>query len=156
MSSDHYEWSASTSNQKLLFSFPTRVNLTTITLHYYSDSNRGLLRLWFVAVPDDFGVWDAPAGAHKYVEVAAVSHSGELAGHRNVSIEVNFNTKKVLLFKFRSALSFAVSEVEFSICRTSKPPLQFAESTIDYIILNFCSIHYKNYKYNCHYYWKCN
>ena len=45
ISSDYYEWPASTSTQQLLFTFPTRVNLTTITLHYYSDSNRGLLRL---------------------------------------------------------------------------------------------------------------
>ena len=118
MSSDYYEWSASTSAQQLLFIFPTRKILTTITLYYYSDSDRGLPRLRFVAVPDVFNVWEAPAAAYKYVEVAAVSHSGEPAGHRNVSIEFNFNTKKVLLSKFSSALAFAVSEVEFYICHS--------------------------------------
>ena len=133
ISSDYYELPASTSTQWLLFSFPTRVNLTTITLHYYSDSDRGLPRLRFFAVPDDFNVWDAPTAAHKYVEVAAVSHSGEPAGRRNVSIEFNFNTKKVLLFKIRSALAFAVSEVEFISCTTSKPALvvKFAEFPTD-------------------------
>ena len=49
-SSDYYVWNAGSSNQ-LLFIFPTRVNLTTITLHYYSDNTRGLPRLRFYAVP---------------------------------------------------------------------------------------------------------
>ena len=36
-STDYYQWSAGSAG-KLLFIFPTRVSLTTITLHYYSDS----------------------------------------------------------------------------------------------------------------------
>ena len=114
--SDYYEWSALTTTQQLLFSLPSRVKLTTVTLHYYSDSNRGLPRLRFFAVPNDFDVWDALITAYKYIEVAAVSHSGEPAGRRNVSIEFNFNTKKVFLYKYSSELAFAVSEVEFSSC----------------------------------------
>ena len=98
ISSDYYEWSASSAHQ-LLFIFPTRVNFTAITMHYYSDSDRGLPRLRFFAVPDDFDVWDAPHAAYRYVEVAAVSPGGEPAGPRNVSIEFNFNTMKVLLLK---------------------------------------------------------
>ena len=35
--SDYYEWNTGSADQ-LLFIFPTRVSLTTITLHYYSDS----------------------------------------------------------------------------------------------------------------------
>ena len=35
ISSDYYEWPASTATQQLLFSSLTRINLTTITLHYY-------------------------------------------------------------------------------------------------------------------------
>ena len=58
-SSDYYVWPAGNDGQ-LLFIFPTRVSLTTITLHYYSDSVRGLPRLRFYAAPDDFNVWDAP------------------------------------------------------------------------------------------------
>ena len=54
-SSDYYVWPAETMSQ-LLFIFPTRVNLTTITLHYYRDSVRGCPRLRFYAVPDDFDV----------------------------------------------------------------------------------------------------
>ena len=52
---DYYMWS-SKSGEQLLFIFPTRVSLTTITLHYYSDSDRGLPRLRFYAVPDDFNI----------------------------------------------------------------------------------------------------
>ena len=52
-------WSAGRGGQ-LLFIFPTRVSLTTITLHYYSDSVPGLPRLRFYAVPDDFNARDAP------------------------------------------------------------------------------------------------
>ena len=36
-SSKYYVWIAG-SNGQLLFIFPTRVSLTTITLHHYSDS----------------------------------------------------------------------------------------------------------------------
>ena len=48
-------------------------------------------------MPDDFDVWDAPTPALRHVEVAAVSPGGEPVGRRNVSIEFNFSTKKVLL-----------------------------------------------------------
>ena len=125
ISSDYYEWSASTSTHlvQLLFIFPTRVNLTTITLHYFSDSDRGLPRLVFLAVPDNFDVWDSPSAAYRHVKVAAVSPGGESAGHRCVSIKFNYNTKKVLLYKLRSAFELAVSEVAFSICTNSKPTL---------------------------------
>ena len=50
----YYEWSAGTVPRQLLFIFPTRINLTTITLHYYCDSQRGLPPLRFYAVADDF------------------------------------------------------------------------------------------------------
>ena len=111
-SSDYYVWNARREGQ-LLFIFPTRVSLTTTTLHYYSDSDRGLSRLRFYAVPDDFDVWDAPILGTPHVDVAAVSPGGEPAGRRNVSINVNFNTRKVLMYKYRSSYQFAVSEVEF-------------------------------------------
>ena len=98
---------------QLLFIFPTRVDLTTITLHYYSDSQRGLPRLRFYAVPDDFNVWDAPPGNSRYVDIAAVSPGEESAGRRNVSINVNFNTTKILMVKLGSTYQLAVSEVQF-------------------------------------------
>ena len=110
--SDYYVWTAGTRSQ-LLFIFPTRVNLTTITLHYYSDSGRGLLRLRFWAVPDDFDVWDAPTASYSYVDVAAVPPDETPSGHRNVSISTFFVTKKILMHKFSSSFSFALSEVEF-------------------------------------------
>ena len=87
--------------------------LTTITLHYYSDSVRGLPRLSFYAVPDDFDVWDLPSASYPSVDVASVPSGGEPAGHRNVSVNVNFHTKKVLMQKFSSNFALAVSEVEF-------------------------------------------
>ncbi len=119
---EYYWWSAS-SNGQLLFIFPTRVSLTTITLHYYSDNVRGLPRLIFYAVPDDFDVWDAPTSSYPYVDIAAVPQGGEPAGRRNISINVNFNTKKVLMYKYSSSFQFAMSEVEFSTCEgTSKYP----------------------------------
>ena len=111
-SSDYYVWPAVRDGQ-LLFIFPTRVSLTTITLHYYSDSDRGLSRLRFYAVPDDFDVWDAPSTDIPSVDVAAIPASGEPAGRRNVSVNVNFNTQKVLMYKSSSKFQFAVSEVEF-------------------------------------------
>ena len=112
--SDYYVWQTDeTRNYQLLFIFPTRFNLTTITLHYYSDGVRDLPRLSFYAVPDDFDVWDAPTSGYSYVDVAAVPPSGELAGHRNVSIMYYRYTSKLLLVKSASSYSFQVSELEF-------------------------------------------
>ena len=115
-SSQYYVWSAG-SNEQLLFIFPTRVSLTTIILHYHSDSVRGLSRLRFYAVSDDFDVWEAPTTSNPHVNIAAVAPDGEPAGRRKVSISVNFNAKKVLMGKLSSTYSFAVSEVEFFECK---------------------------------------
>ena len=109
-----YAWLNETRNHQLLFIFPTKVNLTTITLHYYSNSIRGLLRQRFWAVPDDFDVWDAPLSSYSYVD-APVPSGGESAhaGQKNVSFDIHVNTRKVLLVKFSSAFSIALSEVQF-------------------------------------------
>ena len=113
-SGDYYEWPPTGSNpRQLLFIFPTRVDLTTITLHYYSDSQRGLPRLKFYAAPDDFDVWDAPPGNNRYVSIATVLPGAESAGRRNVSINFNFTTRKILMVKLGSDFKLAVSEVEF-------------------------------------------
>ena len=115
-SSDYYVWLSQGSmswSSQLLFIFPTRVNLATITLHYYSSSVRSLPGLRFWAVPDDFDVWDAPLSCYSHVDVAAVSPSEESVGLKNISISFNFNTKKVLMYKFTSTCYFAMSEVEF-------------------------------------------
>ena len=109
----YYVWTTTGSAGRLLFIFPTRVSLTTITLHYYSDSVRGLPRLIFYAVPDDSDIWDELTSGNPYEGIASVLPDGEPAGHRKVSINVTFNTKKVLMYKFTSSFMFAVSEVEF-------------------------------------------
>jgi hypothetical protein len=110
----YYVWNAGRVAQ-VLFIFPTIVSLTTITLHYYSDSVRGLPKVTFYAVSDDFDVWDEPTGAPIILGTASIPRGREPAGSRNVTIKVivNFNTKKVLMIKLRSDLQFAVSEVEF-------------------------------------------
>ena len=113
--SDYYVWSAGNDGQ-LLFIFPTRVSLTNITLHYYSDSVQGCPRLRFHAVPDDFDVWDALIIGNPQADVASVPPGGEPAGRRSVSINVNFKNKKVLMYKFHSSFQLAVSEVEFFTC----------------------------------------
>ena len=121
-SNAYYVWSAGTDKRQLLFIFPTMVNLASITLHYYHDSDsiqgrsHSLPRLRFYAVPNTFDIWNTLTTSYKYVEVAAVPPGGEPAGPRNVSINVSFNTKKVLMQKFRSKFYFAVSEVQFFTC----------------------------------------
>ena len=112
----YYVWNAETVPRQLLFIFPTRVNLTTITLYYYSDSQRGLPRLRFYAAPDDIDVWNAPPGNNRYVKIAAVAPGEESAGRRNVSINVNFTTSRILMVKLGSNFQLAVSEVEFFTC----------------------------------------
>jgi hypothetical protein len=90
-----------------------------ITLHYYSDSVRGRPRLRFYAVPDDFDVLDALIIGNPHVEIVSVPPGGELAGRRNVRLNVYFNRKKTLMYKFHSSFQLAISEVEFFTC-TSK------------------------------------
>ena len=114
-SSSHYQWSAG-SNGQLLFIFSNRVSLITITLHYYSDSDQGLPKLSFYAVPDDFDIWDVPTTSNPHADVASVPPGGKPTGRRSVSINVNFNTKRILMYKFSSSFQFAVSEVEFFTC----------------------------------------
>ena len=108
--SAYYWWRVGTDEQ-LLFIFPTRISLTTITLHYYSDSVRGLPRLRFYAVPDDFDAWYAPTSGTSHVDVAAVPPDRESAGRRNVSINTNFNTTRVLMYKYSSSHAFAIYKV---------------------------------------------
>ena len=118
ISGAHYWWSRNARrNEQLLFIFPTRVSLTTITLHYYSDSDRGLPRLRFYAVPDDFDAWDESGTGIPSVDVAAISPGGGPAHRNNVSINVNLSIKKVLMYKYISSYLFAVSEVEFFKCK---------------------------------------
>ena len=116
-SSHYYVWNAQiagSSGSQLLFIFPTRVNLTTITLHYYSGNGKGLPRLRFFNVSYDFDVWDALAASYSRVDIAAVPPGGEPAGRRNVSVNVDFmNVLKVLLYKFSSSFILAASEVDF-------------------------------------------
>ena len=109
----YYVWSAGSDGQ-LLFIFPTRVSLTTITLHYYSDSVRGRPRLRFYTIGDNFNVWDSPINA-PFVGTGSIPPGGEPIGGRNVTIKVNnhFNTTKVLMSKLMSNFQFALSEVEF-------------------------------------------
>ena len=116
LATDYYVWPAESDGQ-LLFIFPTRVSLTAMTLHYYSDSDRGLPRLRFYAVPDAFDVWDRATTSYPRAEIASVPPGGESAGHRRVSINVNFNTKRVPMYKYSSSFQFAVSEVEFFTCK---------------------------------------
>jgi hypothetical protein len=111
-STSHYQWTSG-SAQQLLFIFPTRASLTTITLHYYSDSVRGRPRLRFYAVSDDFDIWDTPTSGNPYVGNPERPPGEESAGHRSHNININFNTKKVLMYKYSSSFHFAVSEVEF-------------------------------------------
>ena len=109
----HYEWSAGTEIRHLLFMFSTRVNLTTITLHYYSNNGRGLPPLGFYVVPDDFNVWNATSTSSASVTVAAIPGLPLTPGTMNISINISFNTKKVLMVKAGSTYKFAFSEVEF-------------------------------------------
>jgi hypothetical protein len=111
-SNSYYQWNSG-SAQQLLFILPTSVSLTTITLHYYSDNVRGRPRLRFYALPDDFDIWDALTSGNPWVSIPSVPPDGEPTGRRNIRIYVIFNTKKVLMYKFSSTFSFALSEVEF-------------------------------------------
>ena len=97
--SNYYVWLGhETRNHQLLFICPTRVNLIIITLHYYRTSGRGLPRLRFYTVPDDFDVWDAPISFYSHIDIAAVPPSASewSVGRQNVSVSFNVTTRKYL------------------------------------------------------------
>ena len=118
----YYVWNTG-SHEQLLFTFPTRVSLTTIKVHYYSDCVRGRPRLILYAVPDDFDVWNLPTGALIFVGpgTESIPPGGEPTGGKYITFksQSKFNTIKVvmsmLMSKLRSGsdFQFAVSEVEF-------------------------------------------
>jgi hypothetical protein len=72
--------------------------------------------LRFYAVPDDFDVWDAPTSGTPFVGVSEVALGAD-PGRSKDRINANFNTNKVLMYKFRSSFQFAVGEVEFTTCK---------------------------------------
>ena len=116
-SSDYYVWSAGVTVRRMLFTLPERVNLTGITLHYYSDSTRGLSKLSFYAVPDDFKLEDGLRSIYSQAIVdARRPESREQDGPTNFTLNLDFNTKKVLMLKILSNFQFALSEVEFFTC----------------------------------------
>ena len=131
--SEYYVWTAG-SNSQLLFIFPTRVNLTNITLHYYHTSGRGLPRLRFYAVPDDFDVWDAVISSYNRVEVAAMQPIEVLTGSMITSVHTNLSSTKVLLYKFSSTYTFALSEVEFFTCNSKQLDLISLTNNINILI----------------------
>ena len=121
-SSDYFVWNNETSGGHLLFIFPTRVNLTTITLHYYSDNIRGFgfPCMKFSAFPDDFKLWDR-IGTSSEANIDApwpVPPDGESTGPRSVSVNhVNITTKNILMYVVLLNLQrAALSEVEFFTC----------------------------------------
>ena len=134
----YYLWSAGSAEQ-LLFIFSTKVSLTIITLHYYSDSVRGLPRLRFYAVPDDFDVWNTPTTGTPHVNVASVPPGGEPVGRRSVSISVNFNTQKVLMYKYSNSFQLALSEVEL---------FQLCDSTSKYLYADCCILSFLHVCYD--------
>ena len=76
----------------------------------------------FYAVPDNFEIWNIPAASYSFVDIAAaVQPGGEPAGRRNVSVNVNIITKRILMYKFSSSFILAVSEVEFFTCIINHP-----------------------------------
>ena len=121
---DYYVWDNETLRNvgQLLFIFPTRVNLTTITVHYYSDNVRGFPGLIFIAVPDDYDIWDIAKLSEYSPRVYPVPPDGESTGRRSVSVnQVDFTTKRILMYMYMMfeanfPLEFAVSEVEFFTC----------------------------------------
>ena len=146
----YYEWRAGSGIRQLLFIFSTRVNLTTITLHYYSDSQQGLPRLRFYAAPDDFDVWDAPPGNSRYANIAAVPPSAESAGRRNVSVNFNFSTQKILMVKTGSTYKLAVSEVEFfkQYCGKTCSKVKKTMSSCMLACNRWCNCYNQHYAFN--------
>lgn len=104
--------------RKLLFVFPTRVNLTSIKLFFYNDAERGLPRLRFYAVPDDFDVWDDAIAANGYKEISAIPNDvGSVGRTRTVQFFITFHTARLLMEKYASSFKMALSEVQFKATR---------------------------------------
>ena len=119
---DYYVWdSEALKGGELLFIFPTRVNLTTITVHYYSDNIRGFPHVTFFDVEDDYDIWDTARVSVLYNRVHLKPPDGESTGRSSVSVnQVDFPITNLRILMYVSMrfqgnfpLEFAVSEVEF-------------------------------------------
>ena len=106
----------------LVFTFPTRVNLTTITLHYYSDNIRGFgfPCLEFTALRE-YRVSGGSVYEGTTIEAPRpVPPDGESTGPRSISVNhVNRTTKYIRMSIVGCNLqpvTFALSEVEFFTC----------------------------------------
>ena len=103
------------------YSQPCRVTLTSITLHYYSDSQRGLPPLALFAVPDYFEPWGPIHESSKHVDIDAVPPGKRLGIRRYVNLTVDFNsTTKVLMITDNDIFyEFSLCEVEFRECKNA-------------------------------------
>ena len=111
-STEYYVWDAETRYRRFLLIFPTRVDMALITLHYYSDSMRGVphLIIYPIAEPDHFYVWDSLTINDVHL-LLGLAPPGSQPGHRNVSFDsLGINTTKILIII--EAGNFALSEVE--------------------------------------------
>ena len=100
---------------QVLFTFSSRKLINSITLHYYSnEDNQGLPKLRFFAVPEDFKVTDRPSSSYPTRVLDAVFPGDEGSGLRNKTMDVPFNTTKILMTKgFTKNYQFYLSEIEF-------------------------------------------
>ena len=91
-------------------------------------------------MPDDFDVWDdvLAANTSTYEEISALPLSQEPARQRNVSITVDFNTRKLLMVKEGSLFKFALSEVEFTRdCENTSTSTYVAKLTKFVLLITF-------------------
>ena len=112
---DYLVWKSTNRFSRLLFTFPTEIDLEFVRLYYYFD-NQGLnnvtVRLEFLAVPDEFTVGGNTPDSTSILNASLMSTSGPLLISKTVILRSTM-TRKLLLTKSNGFYLFAASEVEF-------------------------------------------
>ena len=110
---DYLVWKPTSRFSGLLFTFPTEIVLDLVRLYYYFDSqevNNAIIRLEFLAVPDEFTLGGNMPDMPSILNAALMSTSGPLS--KTFSLQSTM-TRKLLVTKSNDSYRFAVSEVEF-------------------------------------------
>ena len=107
---DYLVWNSTNRFSRLLFTFPTKIVLRTITLYYFVGRGSATAnpRLEFLAVPDDFTLGGTTPDSTSLLS-ATLSEAGSSA---NVSLCPTMMSK-LLVTKNNEDYRFGLSEVEF-------------------------------------------
>ena len=101
--------------QRLLFTFPRTISLTSIILYYYHSINYALPKVRFFPIGDDFQIWDQVPNDVLSTTIGPVG-SSQYMGKASIAVNLTASISKLLmLVEMHKSYGLALSEIEFCI-----------------------------------------